>query len=70
MLPFRDWFTWSTIYRSDDREKFLEPLPLEMDLLFSFVLVEDVEGENLKKNLNEEFAKERTRDKKRKNKRI
>lgn len=37
MLPFRDLFIWLTIYRSDDKEKFLEPLPLEKDLLFTFV---------------------------------
>lgn len=37
MLPFRELFIWLTIYRSDDKEKFLEPLPLEKDLLVSLV---------------------------------
>lgn len=37
MLPFRDLFIWLTIYLSDDKEKFLEPLPLERDLLLSLV---------------------------------
>lgn len=37
MVPFRDLFIWSTMYLSDDKEKFLEPLPLEKDLLFSLV---------------------------------
>lgn len=37
MLPFMELFIWLTIYLSDDREKFLEPLPLEKDLLLTLV---------------------------------
>lgn len=35
MLPYRDLFIWLTMYLSEDKEKFLEPLPLEKDLLIT-----------------------------------